>query len=169
MHVATDLAERVSPALAGVVRRVLDDPDRATDANLGSARDAIDHGLIEHMMRADELDARDGDAVQQELDELIEVFGRDTLLVRLLRYRAPQALSAVIEVVLERHEDPETPVTLGEVRAAIDRGLLPELVGEGVLDPDDDDAVPAQLEELVRVHGEEALAEDLLGPEQETS
>lgn len=168
MHVATDLAERVSPALARIARRVLEDPGRDADATLGMAQQAVSRGLLERMVRAGDLDAHESDAVAAELDDLAATFGSDIPLVHLQRGRAPETLSTVIQAVLARDDDPETPVTLRDVREAIDRGLLPELVGDGAIDPDDEDSVPDQLEDLVRAHGDLALAEELLGAEDET-
>ncbi|MDZ7749225.1 MAG: hypothetical protein U5K43_10645 [Halofilum sp. (in: g-proteobacteria)] len=168
MHMPTDLAERVSPALAQVARRVLEDPGRDADATLAMAQQAVSGGLLERMVRAGDLDAHESDAVAAELDDLVAAFGADIALVHLLRYRAREPLSTVIQHLLARDDDPETPVTLRDVRAAIDGGLLAELVGEGVIDPDDDDAVAGQLDDLVRAHGEEALAEELTAAEDET-
>jgi hypothetical protein len=41
-------------------------------------------------------------------------------------------------------------------------GLGARLVGEGVLDEDEDDALLAELESLIERHGEDTLAEYLL-------
>lgn len=168
MRWPTDLAARVSPTLARVARHVLNDPERATDATLGVAREAVSEGLLDRLVHTGDLDSRESDAVARELDDLIAEFGTDTALVHLLRYRATETLSTVIQEVLARRDDPERPLTLRDVREAIVGGLLPELVGEGAIDPDDEPVVPAQLDDLVRVHGEDALAEELISSEDET-
>mgnify|MGYP006302806327 CR=1 FL=1 len=168
MGVSTDLADRVSPALAAVVRRALDDPDRSEDATLWVVRMAMTRGLVAEMVRTGELDYRERESVFQEIEQLIAEFGEGVPAVHLLRYRAPGPLSAVISALLERWDDAERPVTLRDVRTAIDRGFLAELVGEGVIDADRDDEVPPQLDALVRSMGEDALAEELLGAEDET-
>jgi len=168
MEWPTDLADRVSPALARVVRHVLDDPDRSTEATLGVTRAALSRGLVRRMIEAKELDEHDRRAVVQELDALIAELGEDIPLVHLLRYRAPGPLSTVIEEVLARQGDQETPVTLAHVREAIAGDLIPGLVGQGLIDPEEDDAIGEQLEDLIRVHGERALAEELTGAEDET-
>jgi hypothetical protein len=41
-------------------------------------------------------------------------------------------------------------------------GLLPRLVGEGVLDDDEDDFLLAEIESLIEHYGANALAEEFL-------
>jgi len=164
----TDLADRSSPALATVIERVLNDPDRSDDATLAMVREAMEQGLIEDMVRGGELAETDRDAVSQELEDLARELGEDIPAVHLLRYRAASTLSALIRELLARWEDPERPPTLAHVREAIDTGLLAELVGEGVIDPDQDDTVMRQLDDLIQTHGEHALAEELVKGEDDT-
>jgi hypothetical protein len=64
--------------------------------------------------------------------------------------------------------DPNTPQrpTLGAVRDAMLHGLVARLVGEGAIDPDEDETLLGEIEDLIGHHGQDALAEDLLRYEQ---
>ena len=168
MAVPTDLADRTSPRLEAVVRRVLDDPDRSEDASLAMVREAVAAGLVEDMIRDGALEEGDRRGLARELDELVEELGGDVPAVHLLRYRAPPTLSTVIRAVMARWDDADSAPTLLHVREAVDRGLLGELAGEGTIDPDMGDLVLPQLDALIRLHGEHALAEELVASEDET-
>lgn len=168
MSIPSDLSGQVSPALAAVVRRVLNDPDRDEDATLGSVRQAISKGLVGRMVAAGELDEMQRGTLAEEIDELIEAVGENVAAVHLLAERAPWPLAGVFEALLERRDDPERPATLLDVREAIDGGLLNDLLADGSIDSDEDDAVLPQLAILIKAHGEHALVEDLLSPEDES-
>jgi len=59
-------------------------------------------------------------------------------------------------------ENRENPPTLAVVRQAMTSGLLTRLVGEGVLDDDEDDSLQAEIEALIERYGADALAEGYL-------
>jgi hypothetical protein len=60
--------------------------------------------------------------------------------------------------------DPNTPQrpTLAAVREALTRGIASRLVGEGAIDPDEDETLLAELDELIVRFGPDALAEELM-------
>ena len=165
MTTPTDLADQVSPTLARVLRSVLDDPERAEAATLATAREAVSRGLLGTMRERGELDETDPDAVADELDDLIGEYGDQVALVHLMRGRASGPLSTLIRQLAMRSVDPENPIILEDVREALEAGLAAELTGQGLLDPGDEDTLGPELDGLIRMHGEEALAEELLGPE----
>ena len=69
--------------------------------------------------------------------------------------------SRVIESVVN-DENLENPPTLAQVRTALVGGLGARLVGEGVLEDDDDDTLVSEIDALIEHHGADALAEDFL-------
>jgi hypothetical protein len=165
MSIPTDLADHASPALTRVLKRILDDPERDEAATLATVRKAVSHGLVDAMIRRGELDESERDGVPEELDKLIEEHGEAVAAVHLLGFRASGPMSRLIRQLAARRADPEYPVTLGDVRAAIEAGLAAELVGEGLLDPEEEDELGPEADRLIRMYGEEALAEELLSPE----
>jgi hypothetical protein len=59
-------------------------------------------------------------------------------------------------------ENRENPPTLAVIRDAITSGLPARLVGDGDLEDDEDETLLAEIEALIRRHGEDALAEQFL-------
>ena len=96
-----------------------------------------------------------------ELDALIEEFGETALAIDFAQNIASEPLSRVIEAVMN-DENRENPPTLETVKEAIASGLSARLVGDGVLEEDEDDALLAEIEALIRRYGADSLAEDFL-------
>jgi len=165
MNAPTDLADLTSTALATLVEHVLDDPERREPATLATVQSAISAGLIEDLIRQGELDEAERDAIEEELDNLITEYGEDVAAVHVLRFRASRPMSALIRQLAARRVDLDHPVTLIEVREAIDAGVPAELVGDGVIDAEEEDGLAPEADELIRMHGEEALAEEIIGAE----
>lgn len=163
MDFPTDLAEQVSPGLARAIQAVLDDPDRQEDASLAMVQETWNAGLADQMVEEERIDIHDKDVIADELRDLIERFGEEQAATRFLRFRASDTLSVVISEVLDRRSDIQPPATLGEVREAVQEGLIAELVGTGDIDPDHDETLLDELDALIRVNGEDALAETLIG------
>jgi len=95
------------------------------------------------------------------LAELIEEYGEDAPASDFATTSASELLSELIEAILERSEEDET-VVLGDVRDAVDQGLLAELEGEGLIESDDVQALVAELDALIERYGVDLPAEDLL-------
>jgi hypothetical protein len=96
-----------------------------------------------------------------ELEDLIEEFGEEALASDFVGVKASEALSRVIEAAMDDVRLTEEP-TLGAVREAMSGGLIARLVGDGVIDADDDAALLAEIDDLIARHGEDAIAEDLI-------
>jgi len=79
----------------------------------------------------------------------------------LCRMFASEPLSRVIDAVVS-DENRENPPTLGAVREAIVAGLLASLVGNGVLEEDEDDNLLVEIDALISHHGADSLAEQFL-------
>ena len=95
----------------------------------------------EHMNLSD-----DFKSTLEELDVLIDYPLRDV-------YKRQ-----VIEAVMN-DDNRVNPPTLGAVREAMTQGLLTKLVGDGVLEDDEDDFLLAEIESLIEHKGADALAE----------
>jgi hypothetical protein len=74
---------------------------------------------------------------------------------------ASEQLSRVIEFIVN-DENRENPPTLDAVREAIVNGLSARLVGEGVLEEDEDDTLLSEIDALIEHFGGDTTAEDFL-------
>ncbi|KIO48618.1 hypothetical protein [Nitrosospira sp. NpAV] len=157
-----DIANRVSPNLSALIESRVNDPDAEQPITLAAVRTFIAGLLPAEFNEVERLHHFDIDAsLLDELDSLIEEFGETALAIDFAQNTASEPLSRVIEAVLD-DENREDPPTLEAVREAIVSGLPARLVGEGVLEEDEDDALLAEIEALIRRHGADELAEDFL-------
>jgi hypothetical protein len=159
MTIAEDVFENTSDELSLLIAGVLDDESVAQPATLGDVREAI---LAEVKTPTIPLNRFSSDQWQQlrdEIDSLIEDYGSDALAVRFLRPWASKALECLIEAGMDELGTP----TLSTLFDAAENGLLARLIGRGDLDDDEAQTVLGELQELMRRHGADALAEDLIG------
>lgn len=75
--------------------------------------------------------------------------------------RASEELSAIIEAVLDQGGRRSMP-TLGTLREAFDRGLPARMAGDGLIDPDQNETLIAELDALIERFGFGTPAERLL-------
>lgn len=93
---------------------------------------------------------------------MIKQFGGDALAIDFTHSVATEPLSRVIEAVVD-DENRENPPTLEAVKESIvSGGLTARLIGAGVLDEDEDDALLAEIEALIQRYGADSLAEEFL-------
>ena len=157
-----DAAVYVSPQLSAFIDNQVNDPDVEQPITLTQVRRYLADMLSESFKEAERLHHFDvSDSILDELDELIEEFGPSALAIEFSQARASEALSRVIEAVMD-DENREDPPTLGEVQDAMMSGLVTSLVGDGVLEEDEDDALGTEIEALIGRFGSDALAEDFL-------
>lgn len=102
-----------------------------------------------------------GESMLDELDALIEEYGQTALAVDFVQASASEALSRVIEAMID-DENRENPPTLDAVREALLGGFGARLVGEGVFDDDEDDTLLAEIEALIEHFGPDIPAEECL-------
>ncbi|TCS69988.1 hypothetical protein EDC61_1182 [Sulfuritortus calidifontis] len=159
MIVDIDIASRVSPALSHILEAHANDPDALQPATLGSVHDLLASGEAGERYAADRLHPETARGLMAELDELIEEFGADAPAADFVSVQASEALSRVIQEVLDHAP---TPPTLGKVQEAMANGLVARLVGEGVLEDDEDDTLQAELEELIARYSPDAPAEPFI-------
>ena len=157
-----DVATYVSSNLSALIESQVNDPDAEQPATLASVRAFITNLLPASLSEAERLHHVDIDAsLLDELDVLIEEFGDDALAIDFSRSTASEPLSRVIDAVMN-DENRENPPTLETVRDAIASGLPARLVGDGVLEDDEDDALLSEIEALIRRYGADSLAEEFL-------
>ncbi len=156
-----DVATRASAELSGLLERIASDPDRETQASLGEARGILRRHGTPQARETEYLHPKDRDSLLVELDALIDEYGEDALAADFVGAWASEAMSRLIEAVASDRNLPRRP-TLGVVREAMAQGLVAKLTGDGALDEDDDAALFAEIDELIRRHGEDALAESLI-------
>lgn len=162
IHHSIDVASRVSPRLSALLRSRVNDPDREEPVTLVEARRFLADLLPADFREAERMHHFDVDAsLLDELDSLIEEFGEDALAVDFVTANASEQLSRVIESLVN-DENRENPPTLGAVQEAIVAGLGMRLVGEGVLEEDEDDTLLAEIEDLIEQFGADTLAEEFL-------
>ncbi|MGA9666433.1 MAG: hypothetical protein WBQ69_08300 [Gallionella sp.] len=157
-----DIASRVSPELSSLIETLSGRFDDGEPLTLAAVRSFIRHELPDEMDEDEELHHFDVDeSVIDELDELIEQFGESAAAMDFIYAFASEALTRAIEAVMD-DENREVPPTLENVHEAILEGLGGRLVGEGVLEEDEDDVLLPEIESLIDRYGADALAEDFL-------
>jgi hypothetical protein len=153
------VASRVSPELSALIERLADDPDATQPVTLASVRMFLAGMLSGDFKEAERLHHFDaGVSLLDELDELIEEFGDDVLAIELARDTAGEALSRVIEAVMN-DDSRDNPPTLGTVRDALVSGTAAELVGAGELEDDESEPLLEEIDGLIERFGVDALAE----------
>jgi len=157
-----DVASRVSPRLSALLGSRVNNPECEQPVTLMAVRRFLAHLLPDDFKEAERLHHFDVDvSMLDELDALIEEFGKTALAVDFVQVNASEPLSRVIESVVN-DENRENPPTLDVVRDALLAGLGASLVGNGVLDEDEDDTLLAEIDALIEHFGADALAEEFL-------
>lgn len=157
-----DIASRVSPELSGLIETLIDQLETDEPVTLAAVRSFIKHGMPVEIDEEEHLHHFDVDeSAIDELDGLIEQFGESAAAMDFIYAFASEALSRVIEEVVS-DENRENPPTLADVQQAILDGLGGRLVGEGILEDDEDDVLMPEIEALIDSYGADALAEGFL-------
>jgi len=160
IHNPVDASVYVSPQLSSFIDKRVNDPDVEQPLTLEQVHDYLASMLSDSFLEAEDLHHFGiSDSILDELDELIDEFGPSALAVEFAQAMASEALSRVIETVMDEHE---APPTLGEVHEAMIDGLVNRLVGDGVIEEDEDDVLEMEIEGLIERFGVDALAEDYL-------
>lgn len=157
-----DVATRVSPNLSAFIESQVNDPDAEQPITLATVRTVVAGLLPTAFTETEQLHHFDvSESLLDELDALIEEFGETALAIDFVQNVASEALSRVIDTVVS-DENRENPPTLETVREAIASGLSASLVGDGVLEEDEDDTLLAEIDGLINRHGADSLAEQFL-------
>jgi hypothetical protein len=157
-----DIATRVSPELTSLIETIIDQLESDEPLTLGIVRKFITYDIPKEMSEVEEMHHFDVDeSVVDEVDELIEEFGESAAAVDFLYAFASEPLSRVIEAVLNDENRDNSP-TLETIREAILDGLPGRLVGDGVMEEDEDDQLLPEIDNLIERYGADALAEEYL-------
>lgn len=157
-----DVASRVSPRLSALIESRFGDPDAEQPVTLASVRAFVASLLPADFKEAERLHHFDiSESILDELDALIEEFGAGALAIDFAQHVASEPLSRVIEAVVN-DENREFQPTLAAVREAIVAGLPSRLIGEGVLEDDEDENLLAEIDALIERFGADAPAEEYL-------
>lgn len=156
-----DVSTGVSGGLSSVIEAVINTVDADEVITLGMVRFAIDRGLAADLIDAGRLPPGSEYALTTELETLIEEYGDDSPALDFEAVGASESLSRAIQAELDGYDEPGIP-TLGSVRESMLHGLTSRLIGEGALDPDDEQSLLAEIETLIDRFGEDAPAEEYL-------
>jgi hypothetical protein len=161
MKLSIDVATRVSRELGTVIETMVDDPEREEPPTLEDVRHVVCQ-MTDVADRWDEaMHPQERTSVLREIDDLVDEFGGEASAVDFLAVKASEELSRIIEVAMEnplvRHEP-----TLGAVHDAMANGLMARLVGDGTIEPDQDQTLIAEIDGLVQRYGADAVAEDFI-------
>jgi hypothetical protein len=165
IHHSVDVSSRVSSKLSALLKSRANDPEIEQPVTLVAVRRFLADLLPADFREAERLHHIDVDvSLLDEMDALIEEYGEDALAVDFVQTSASEPLSMVIESLVN-DENRENPPTLAALRDAMVNGLVNRLVGEGVLEEDEDDALLSEIDSLIEQFGEDTLAEELLSYE----
>ena len=157
-----DIASRVSPELSTLITRLIEQLESDEPLTLAAVRSFIAHELPTEIYETEQLHHFDyGESLSDELDLLIEGFGESAAAIDFVYAYASEALSRVIEAIAY-DENRENPPTLETLREYIVTGLGCSLVGDGVLDEDEDDMLLPEIEALIERFGSDSFAEEFL-------
>lgn len=157
-----DVATRVSPSLSALIESRLNNSEPEDYITLAIIRDYVTGLLSVEFTETEQMHHFDiNDSLLDELNTLIEEFGETALAHDFVKNSASESMSRVIDAVIGSREY-DNPPTLETIREAIVMGLPASLVGDGVLDEDEDDGLLAEIEALINQHGADAIAEEFL-------
>jgi hypothetical protein len=152
---------RVSEELAGVMEAMANDPDLDEPVTLALVRDKLRQRLAAQGIEAIRHGFGEEQSLYAEIEALIDEFGEDALALALTPVKASDELSEVIEAILDNTYADTLP-TLERVRAEMAEGWLARLAGEGVIEPDDEQGLLAEIDALIERYGPDLPAENLL-------
>ena len=161
-HHSIDIASRVSPSLSTLLNSRVLNPDCTQPVTLISVRRFLADLLPKDFNEAERIHHFDiSESLLDELDALIEEFDGSALAVDFVKASASDPLSRAIEAVVN-DENRENPPTLAGIRDALLAGLAARLVGDGVMEDDEDDSLLAEIDALIEQFGADSLAEELI-------
>lgn len=162
MGLESKISGDISQGLGKVIRFLISSPQATEDPTLGKVHDAINEGLLKHLVAERLIDSSDEEEIEKEITALVERHGTTVLAEEFMRYRASDNLTVIIRALM-RDRDSEEPPTLGMVFDAITGSdLMPRLVGAGEIDPDEDETLIDEIRRLIDLHGSDVRAEEFL-------
>lgn len=163
MPLPIEAASRVSEELSTLLESMVNNPDLDLPVTLGLVRNKLKLTLAGLGVEPDRHAFGNEQSLYAEIEALIEEYGEDAPAIDFLAVKASDALSDLIEALLDDFEDEDMAATLGRVREAIVDGLAARLAGNGVIGEDEEQTLLAEVDALIERYGEDTLAEDVLG------
>lgn len=162
LHHSIDVSSNVTPRLSALIESVVNNPDGPDTPTLDTVRQFFSDLMPKDFIETEHLHHFDlTDSLLDELTQLIDDYGPDAPAVDFIRANASEGLTRVMEAMVN-DDNRENPATLGELRGLLNNGFCAHLVGEGLLDEDEDDVLLAEVDGLIEHFSEEALVENFL-------
>ena len=162
IHNPIDVASHVSPNLSALLSSRVNNPECVQPVTLRAVRRFLADLLPAAFNEAGSLHHFDvSESLIDELDALIEEFEGTALAVDFVQVKASEALTRAIESILN-DDNRKNPPTLATIKDALLAGLGARLVGDGVLEDDEDDTLLSETDALIEHLGADTLAEELL-------
>lgn len=158
-----EVASRVSERMSTFLESITNDPDIGIEVTLGLARDRLQDLQAALGVETDHHEFGSEQSLYGEMEALIDEYGEDAPAIDFIAVKAGEHLSALIEALLDYEEDSDVAATLGRVREAIVAGLAARLMGEGVIEEDEEQTLLAEVDALIERYGTDMLAESVLG------
>jgi hypothetical protein len=161
MRLPIDIATRVSPELSALIEQLANNPDIEEAVTLGFVREHVASGPLGESEQAGQLHADAEQTLLGELEALIGQFTEEAPAIDFVAARASEPLSRVIEAMMNDANTAQRP-TLQSVRERLARGVAARMVGEGAIDPEEEETLLAEIDNLIERFGPDALAEPLM-------
>ena len=158
MNLPLDASSRTSAELSALIDRLANDPAIEEPITLGLVRSHVARSRAGAQAHVERLHFDRDDTLLAEIESLIEAYGEEAPAVDCAPVKAGEARSRVIEAVLNDANTRQRP-TLAAIREALLGGVAARLVGEGAIDPDDDETLLAEIDGLIERFNANALAE----------
>jgi hypothetical protein len=152
---------RVSEELAAAMEAIANDPNLDEPVTLTLVRDKLRQRLAAQGIEATRHEFGEEQSLYAEVEALIDEYGGDALALDLTGVKASDQLSEVIETILDSSDADILP-TLELVRAEMADGWLGRLAGEGVIEPEEEQSLLAEIDALIERYGPDLPAENLL-------
>lgn len=154
-----DIASNVSEELSQILEAAVNDPDVDEAPTLGSVRQIVAKTTGGEQHQADRLHFDQNRSLLEEIDDLIGQFGDDAPAIDFVTVKASEDLTCIIEAIMDTGA---SPPTLEVIRNAMQQGLVARLAGEGIIEPDTNETLFAEIETLISHYGQDAAAEEFL-------
>lgn len=154
-----DIASNVSEDLSQILQAAVNDPDAPEAPTLGSVRRIVARTTDGEQHQADRLHFDQNRSLLEEIDDLIGQFGDDAPAIDFVTVKASEDLTRIIEAIMDTGA---SPPTLEVVHIAMQQGLVARLAGDGIIEPDTNETLFAEIETLINHYGQDAAAEEFL-------
>lgn len=155
-----DIASSVSDELSQILEAAANDPDTDEAPTLGSVRRIVSKATDSEQYEADRMHFDRNRPLLEEIDDLIEQFGDDAFAIDFVTVKASESLTRIISALMDTGVS--TPPTLYMVQDAMLHGLVARLVGDGIIDPDENETLQEEIESLISRYGQDTVAENFL-------